>query len=693
MKKVEKRIAELRKVIRHHDHLYHTLDRPEISDFDYDKLLSELQKLEAENPECITPDSPTQRVGSKPLDQFEKQEHRVPMLSLSNSYSPEDIVAFDERVKKFLDRDQDVEYFCEPKLDGLAIELIYENGVLTSALTRGDGLVGENVYSNVKTIKSVPLKLNDENPPALLEVRGEVVMHKQDFKAINEQGEEEGTQVFANPRNAAAGTLRQLDPRITAQRPLKMYCYSLGATDGIAFSSQSQLISDLAKLDLPTLDLAKDSKKLESIVKKAQSLKEGEYFLPPLTVKISTAEQAVEYYEFIEAVRHQLPFDIDGIVIKVNDFKLQDQLGFIARSPRWATAAKYQPEQGETVIENIDVQVGRTGALTPVAKLKPVKVGGVTISNATLHNQDEIDRKDVRIGDSVVVQRAGDVIPEVVEVISSKRPKSSKPFKLPKDCPVCSEPVEQLEGEAKSRCVNPLCAAIMKESLKHFVARRAMNIDKLGEKIVEQLNQEGLVNSFSDLYKLKEEELLELERQGKKSVENILKSIEKSKDIELGRFIYALGIRFVGEQTAQTLAKHFKTLDAFLNTNADELTAINDVGPKVAESIMGRLNNKKFVSEVNELIQVGIRIKEMASGNSSGKQPLKGLNIVVTGSLPMGRNEIKDLITDLGGKSAGSVSKKTDYVLAGEDAGSKLTKAEELGVKVLAWEDFQALIQ
>ncbi|MEZ4871399.1 MAG: NAD-dependent DNA ligase LigA [Bdellovibrionales bacterium] len=689
----EKKIKELREKIRHHDYLYHSLDQPEITDYEYDQMVESLHKLESKNPDLITPDSPTQRVGAKPLDQFEKVEHRIPMLSLSNSYSMEDILSFDEKIKKFLDRSKEIEYFCEPKLDGLAIELIYENGLLTSALTRGDGLVGENVVSNVKTIRSIPLKLHGSDIPSLLEVRGEVVMHKQDFKSLNEHAEEDGGQVFANPRNAAAGTLRQLDPRVSAQRPLKMYSYSTGAIEGIEFTSQEELVGRLREFGLPTLETFDFSKEMENILHQTQKMKSGDYFLPGLSARVSTAEKAVEYYRFIEKLRHYLPFDIDGVVIKVNDFNLQKQLGFIARSPRWATAAKYKPEQAETVVESIDVQVGRTGALTPVAKLKPVKVGGVTISNATLHNQDEIDRKDVRVGDAVIVQRAGDVIPEVVEVLLKKRPKTSKPFTIPKECSVCGEAVERIEGEAKSRCVNPICGAVVKESLKHFVSRRAMNVDKLGEKIIEQLNNEGLVTRFSDLYRLTVDDLLKLERQGKKSSENIITSINKSKNPELGRFIYSLGIRFVGEQTAQTLAKYFRKLDLFLNATEEELTQIPDVGPKVAESIMQRLKSKKFVSEIEALRSLGVSVQELEAEKSNDHQPLKDLNIVVTGSLPLGRNEIKDLIAKLGGKSAGSVSKKTDYVLAGDDAGSKLSKAEELGVSVLDWEKFQELIK
>lgn len=667
MKSAAKRIEELREEIRKHDYAYFVLDQPVISDFEYDRLFAELKGLEEANPNLITPDSPTQRVGGAALEMFEKVQHRKPMVSLTNSYSTDEIFEFDERIKKFLDRPGAViEYFCEPKFDGLAMELIYENGKLTQAVTRGDGTTGENVFSNVKTIKSVPLQLHLKNPPPLMEVRGEVLILKKDFAKLNAAYEEEGESTFANPRNAAAGSIRQLDPRITATRPLKMFCYAPGVIEGKSFSSQKEFIEFLKEAGLPCVD--------SKLIRMAEG-----------------AQAAADYYEHIQNIRHDLPFDIDGIVIKVNSYSLQGQLGNIARSPRWATATKFPPVQAQTIVENIVIQVGRTGALTPKAILKPVPVGGVTISNATLHNQAQIDLKDIRIGDTVIVQRAGDVIPEVVSVVLDKRPKNSKPYQIPMKCPVCGQHAIKEEGEAVLRCVNTFCPAILNESLKHFVARRAMNIEKLGDKIIEQLTEAKLVKRFSDLYELNMEKLLSLPRQGEKSSQNLLDSIEHSRQATLARFIYALGIRFVGEQTGRTLASHYRTLGKFLATNQEELMNVEDVGPKVAASIMERLEDKKFVAEVERLIEVGVEIEAPKAINENAA--LQGMNIVITGTLPKPRDEIKDMIESLGGKSAGSVSKKTNYVLAGDEAGSKLDKARELGVPIIDWQQFLELTQ
>lgn len=682
-KKPEKRIQELRALIHEHDYNYHVLDRPVISDFDYDLLFRELQDLEAAHPDQVTPDSPTQRVGAEALEAFEKVHHRRPMLSLANTYSVDEIREFDERVRKFLESDKPVEYFCELKFDGLAIELIYEEGELTGALTRGDGTTGENVLSNVRTMRSVPLNLKSK-PPALLEVRGEVLMYKKEFARLNEAQQEDGEQPFANPRNAAAGAIRQLDPKITAKRPLRMFCYAPGVVDGVKVVSQEAWLDYLRQHGLPALHSAEWGKI------KAR-LKKGYANDVPLGAVCNGIEEAIEYYQAILSHRHELPFDIDGVVIKVNSYSLQDRLGTIARSPRWASAAKFPPEQATTTIENIVVQVGRTGALTPVAVMHPVRVGGVTIVNATLHNQSEIDRKDIRIGDTVVIQRAGDVIPEVVQVVLEKRPISAKKFKIPAECPVCAEPSVLPEGEVVTRCVNPLCPAILNESLKHFASRRAMNIEDLGDKIIEQMTEQGLVASFSDLYRLKKEDIQTLPRQGDKSAQNIFDSIEKSRHTTLARFIFGLGIRFVGEQTAKSLATHFKSLDTFLDTNQEALVDIEDIGPKVASSIVQRLENKEFRREVKRLIDNGVEI-EKPKKVSASSQILSGLAIVITGTLPMGRDEIKDLIISLGGKTPGSVSKKTDYVLAGDEAGSKLDKAQELGVKILDWNGFQKLI-
>lgn len=669
---VQDKHKRLKEKISQHDYLYHVLDQPEISDFEYDQLFTELLSLEKEHPDLDLSDSPSQRVGSKPLDSFKKVNHRTPMLSLSNSYSPEDIQDFNERVRKFLRLSEEsaaVEYFCEPKLDGLALELVYENGLLVQALTRGDGTTGEDVTQNIKTIRSIPLKLKTKKPPKLLEVRGEVVMFKQDFADLNRSQEEAGLQIFANPRNAAAGTVRQLDSKVAASRPLRFFGYALGVVEGIAFSSQEEIEGYFDEVGIPVVqDLPKVKVRL----------------------KASGAKEVTEYYHQIEKVRHDLPFDIDGIVIKVNDLRTQEDLGLVARSPRWATAAKYKPQQAETVVEEISVQVGRTGALTPVAIMRPVKVGGVTVTNATLHNEEELQRKDVRVGDTVIIQRAGDVIPEVVSVVQEKRKKNSKPFEMPHDCPVCGEPVLKPEGEAVIRCINGSCPAIVKESLKHFVARRAMNIDKVGDRLIETFVDEKLVRSFSDFYRLKKGQILELERQGEKSADNIIQSIEKSKRTTLARLIFALGIRFVGEQTARALADHFGTVEGFLSATSDSLVEIPDVGPKVAASITEWLKQKKHVQEVRSLIDLGIEVERLKR-NTEG--PLVGFSFVITGTLPVKRDEAKDVIEANGGKVLGSVSSKLNFLVVGDDAGSKLEKAQALGVKILSWDDLQRMLK
>jgi DNA ligase (NAD+) len=663
LKKARDHAQELRKIIAGHDYNYYVLDKPVITDYEYDQLYSELQKLESDYPELVTPDSPTQRVGGAPLEAFEKGKHRQPMLSLQNSYSVDDIVAFDERVKKFLGTKDDVAYYCEPKFDGLAIELIYENGQFVRALTRGDGDVGEDVTQNIRTLRSVPLKLTGKTIPALLEVRGEVLIYKSDFAELNEQQQESGLEPFANPRNAAAGSIRQLDPKITATRPLRVFCYAFGSTEGIAPKTQDQFISLLSNLGLPTSPLHRISK---------------------------SAQQAVDFYNHVLEQRHKLPFDIDGVVIKVNDLGLQQELGTIARSPRWATAAKFPPEQAQTIIEDIVVQVGRTGALTPVAVMQPVRVGGVTITHATLHNQDEIDRKDVRVGDTVIIQRAGDVIPEVVRSIPDKRPKKSTPFKIPNKCPECGSVATRAENEVVLRCTNNLCPAVVKESLKHFVSRRAMNIDKVGDKIVDQLVGAGLVNKFSDFYRLRIEDIRKLERQGERSTANIIESIDASRKPTLARFIYALGLRFIGEQTAKVLAQHFGSVEKLLKAPREELVEIEGIGDTVADSLLLALQNKALLQEIELIQKLGIEITNPQK-STAGK--FTGLTFVITGTLPVHRDKAKEIIEAQGGKAASTVSKKTNYVLAGEEAGSKLDKAKELDVPVISWEEFQDLIK
>lgn len=654
----------LKRLVRHHDDLYHGHDQPEISDYEYDLLFNQLLEMEKQNPELDISDSPTQRIGGQVIDQFQKVPHRKPMLSLANSYNADDILSFDQRVKKFLRTERSIEYLAELKLDGLSMELVYEDGVLQRALTRGDGLIGEDVTHNIKTIKSIPLKLKTSTPPKLLEVRGEVLIFKKDFVDMNKQNDELGLPIFANPRNAAAGTVRQLDSKIAAKRPLKFIAYAVGEYDGISVKSQKDLLKDLKSFGFTVLS-------------------DG------LIVCSDSIENIVKFYHDVEKKRPKLDFDIDGIVVKVNSFSEQDDLGLIARSPRWATAAKFKPAQVETVIEDIQVQVGRTGALTPVAIMRPAKVGGVTITNATLHNQDEIDRKDIRIGDSVIIQRAGDVIPEVVSVILSKRPLNSKIFKIPNHCPVCDSPVVKEADEVVFRCPNPFCEAIVVESLKHFVSRRAMNIEKVGDRLIQTLVEKKLVKRFSDLYRLNKVQLLELDRQGEKSADNIIKSINLSKKTTLAKFIYSLGIRFVGEQTAKLLADHYLSIDSFIKTNQSDLETIPEIGPKVSSSILKWLSEENNIAEVQQLINLGIEF-EQSKRNVHGI--LKGKSFLVTGTLPIKRDEAHKLIEENGGKILSSVSSKLSCLIVGDDPGSKVDKAQSLNVPIINWEDFLKML-
>lgn len=658
---IKRKHSDLKEKVNYHNERYHTHDRPEISDYDFDQLFSELLILEEEYSGLDLSDSPSQRVGGDAIAAFKKVDHRLPMISLANSYNEDDIKEFNARIKKFLRNDKDVEYFAELKLDGLSIELVYENGQLVRALTRGDGVTGEDVTHNVKTIKSIPLKISHKK---LLEVRGEILINKADFVEMNQAYEEAGQMVFANPRNAAAGTIRQLDPKISASRPLKFFAYALGAYEGISFDSQKDIEEKLAELKFPIIDrkfveCTSDEKKL------------------------------IEYYHRINQHRAQLPFDIDGIVIKVNPLSLQDDLGMVARSPRWATAVKFQPEQAQTVIENIVVQVGRTGALTPVAVMKPVKVGGVTITNATLHNQDEIDRKDVRVGDTVIVQRAGDVIPEVVQVILDKRPKKSEAFLIPLNCPTCGTKASKEPEEAVLRCQNPFCKSILIGSLIHYVSRRAMNMEKVGDKLIEAFVDLELVKSFSDLYKLTEKDIQKLERQGEKSIQNILNSIEKSRQTTLARFVYALGIRFVGEQTAKLLADHYGTIENFMKTEAEELEKVPEIGEKVSATILKWLHDKRMQTEVKTLAKY--MTFEAPKRKLEGK--LTGMSFLVTGTLPVKRNEAHEKIEENGGKLLSGVSAKLSYLIVGDDPGSKVDKAQSVGVKIISWDEFLELLK
>lgn len=677
MKKSEaqKRIVSLSEEIHKHNNLYHTLDNPEISDFKYDKLFDELLKLEKEFPDLKQPDSPTQRVGGEVLDSFVKVQHREPMFSLQNTYSLEEILDFEAKIQRQLGSDTPIEFFCSPKYDGVAIELVYEQGRLVRAITRGDGTTGENVISNIKTIGSIPLKLKTTRPPEQLDIRGEVLLYKNEFARINQEHQDRGLSPFANPRNAAAGTLRQLDSRIAAQRNLQMICYSVGHSEGAHFESQADFENSVAQWGLPITPHSSGAVSLKSL---AQLCVGGQH--------------VVDYYQAIGALRNRLDFEIDGIVVKVNSFKAQRSLGYIARSPRWAFAAKFKPEQAETLVQDIQVQVGRTGALTPVAIMSPVSVGGVTISHATLHNQDEIDRKDIRIGDSVLIHRAGDVIPEILEVRKDKRPKKSEPFQIPSRCPACGQETTQLDGEVVKRCLNSLCPAVAVESLKHFVSRGGMNIEKLGARLIETFYEAGLVRTFSDIYRLTFDQIIALERQGERSAQNLLKSIEKSKNTQLHRLIFAMGMRFVGEQTARTLALHFKDIHSFLNTDEESLIALPDIGPKVAQSVMASLSDKNFPTEMEALLSLGVA-PEKIKAPKNDNQSLSNLNFVVTGTLPIPRNEVQDMIRQAGGRVGSSVSKKTSVLVAGENAGSKLEKAEKLGVEVWSWDELNNRIK
>jgi DNA ligase (NAD+) len=673
-KEASAQIAKLSAELENANYSYFVLDKPKITDFQYDQLLKRLEKLEEEFPALKKQDSPTNRVGDKPLAAFKKVQHTIPMQSLSNTYSIDEIQGFDERVHKVLDwpDDRAITYLVEPKLDGLAIELIYEEGKLIRALTRGDGVTGEEVTGNIRTIKSIPLKLRTDHPPKLLEVRGEILMFKKDFAAMNKQQEEDGEEPFVNPRNAAAGSIRQLDPKIASSRNLRGFFYGFGEIDWKS-----------SKVKEPQTHSG-----LEDLIR--------EWGLPVSTLSQSCkgVDQVKNFYTKFESRRHGLEYEIDGIVVKVDDLNLQRTLGSIARSPRWAVAAKYQPEQSQTIVEKIDVQVGRTGALTPVAIMKPVHVGGVTITHATLHNQDELDRKDVRVGDTVVIQRAGDVIPEIVSVVMEKRPKGSKPFKIPDHCPVCGSKASRGEGEAVIRCENPVCEAKIKESLKHFVSRRAMNVEKLGDKIIDQFVDLKLVSSFSDIYRLKTADLEKLPRQGEKSISNLIESIDRSKKSTLARLIYSMGIRFVGEQTAKLLARHYETLENFLNTKEEELLNVEEVGEKVALSILSSIKNKSFAGEMRAIAKLGVELNSDGSAKIKRTEKLLDKTFVITGSLEgISRDEAKDLIENNGGTVSSSVSKKTNYLLCGEDAGSKLQKAQDLGVKIISLDELEELLR
>jgi DNA ligase (NAD+) len=662
-KEIQERVEKLREEIRRYDYYYYVLNQPLISDAEYDKLFRELLELERQYPELVTPDSPTQRVGAPPAEEFAPVEHAIPMLSLANCFNDEELEEWDDRVRRMLGGEP-VEYVCEPKLDGLSVELVYVDGVFTVGSTRGDGRVGEDVTRNLRTIKQVPLRLFPLNGkvPRLLEARGEVYMEKEAFRRLNEERERAGEPLFANPRNAAAGSLRQLDPNVTASRPLKIFFYAMGRAEGIEIRSQVELLTTFPKLGLP---------------------------VNPLWKLCKTLDEVKAFYRELLAMRHELPYEADGMVVKVNDFAQREILGEVSRAPRWAIAYKFPAEEATTRVLDIVVQVGRTGALTPVANLKPVEVSGATVSRATLHNADEIRRKDIRIGDWVIVRRAGEVIPEVVKSIPERRTGAEKEFKMPERCPACGGPVVRPPGEVAYRCENLSCPARIKESIRHFASRRAMDIEGLGEKLVDQLVETGLVRKLSDIYRLKKEDLVNLERMGEKSAQNLLEQIERSKNAGLARLIFALGIRYVGEHLAQVLAQHFPSLEALSNATYEELIQIPEIGPRIAQSIVDFFRNEENRKLIQELKELGVKTE----AEKPKEGPLSGKTFVFTGTLSaFTREEARRLVESLGGRVASSVSRKVDYVVVGADPGEKLRKAQELGITILTEEEFRKLV-
>ena len=662
----EARVRELRREIERHNHLYYILDRPEITDAEYDTLYRKLVKLEEEFPELVTADSPTQRVGGKPLEKFGQVTHRIPMLSLENAFNEEDMGEFDERIKRFLGlaAGKEIDYVCEPKMDGLAVELVYEKGEFTVGATRGDGVTGEDVTQNLRTVKAIPLRLAASHPPRLLEVRGEVFLPLASFQKLNAEREEAGEPTFANPRNAAAGSIRQLDSRITARRPLAIFCYAPGEVEGHAFASQSAFLATVKEWGLP---------------------------VNPLIRKVAGIGGVLAYYREIAEKRESLPYEIDGVVVKVDSFTLQRELGEKSRSPRWAIAWKFPPRQAVTVIEDIVPSVGRTGVITPTAHLKPVEVSGVMVSRATLHNWEEMERKDIRIGDTVVIERAGDVIPAVVKVLTEKRTGHEKPLPIPATCPECGSEVVKIPDEVAVRCLGLACPAQIRESIIHFASRHAMDIDGMGDKYIEQLLRLRLVRDVADLYRLTRDDFMQFERMGDKLAENLLTAIENSKRRELARFIFALGIRHVGEHTARLLANAFGSIENLERATEEELLSIREIGPQVARSIRTFFHNPKNVEVIGRMFEAGVRptVEEKRVG---GK--FTGKTFVFTGALTrFTRDDAKRMVEREGGHAAGSVSKKTDFVVAGAEAGSKLDKARSLGVKVISEEEFLEMLE
>lgn len=658
---IETQLEHLREKLREYEYHYHVLDNPLVPDAEYDRLMNELKNLEWQHPELITSDSPTQRVGAKPLDGFAQITHETPMLSLDNAFSDDDLTGFLRRIEdRIAINSNQIEFCCEPKLDGLAVSILYVDGVLTQAATRGDGTTGEDITANIRTIRNIPLKLKSSNPPHRLEVRGEVFMPQQGFEQLNEKALAKGEKTFANPRNAAAGSLRQLDPKITRQRPLMLNAYNIGV-----YESDDELpTTHFDRLQwLKTLGIPVNAE-----------------------ITLATGSQALTaFYQKIQAKRSSLGYDIDGTVLKVNEITLQEQLGFISKAPRWAIAYKFPAQEEMTILNDVEFQVGRTGAITPVAKLEPVFVAGVTVSNATLHNGDEIERLGIAIGDTVIIRRAGDVIPQIVGVVAERRFDNAKKIAFPTACPVCNSAVVRVEGEAVARCTGGLfCGAQRKEALKHFVSRKAMDIDGVGEKLIEQLMERELIRTPADLFKLDHTILMRLERMGEKSANNALQSIEKAKNTTLARFLFALGIRDVGESTAQNLANHFGTLDAIRQADLDTLKQVQDVGEVVANRLFQFWQEPHNIEVVEDLIAQGVKWQDVVP-QEIADNPLKDKTVVLTGTLTqLTRDQAKALLQQLGCKVSGSVSSKTDYLIAGEKAGSKLAKAQELGVKILS---------
>ncbi|QNS15161.1 NAD-dependent DNA ligase LigA [Mannheimia bovis] len=658
-------IEQLRQTLRQYEYEYHVLDNPSVPDAEYDRLMNELKNIEWQHPELITTDSPTQRVGAKPLSGFAQVTHEIPMLSLDNAFGDDDLDGFLRRMESYISvNPNELAFCCEPKLDGLAVSILYENGLLTRAATRGDGTTGEDITANIRTIRNIPLKLNTLNPPARLEIRGEVFMPQAGFNELNEKALAKGEKTFANPRNAAAGSLRQLDPKITRQRPLVLNAYGIGVyeSDDELPNTQFERLQWLKSLGIP----------VNNEIRLAQGKTE-----------------LLAYYAEIQAKRPTLGYDIDGTVLKVNDVALQEQLGFISRSPRWAIAYKFPAQEEMTILKEVDFQVGRTGAITPVAKLEPVFVAGVTVSNATLHNGDEIERLGIVIGDTVIIRRAGDVIPQITGVVAERRPENAKKIEFPTACPICNSAVVRVEGEAVARCTGGLfCGAQRKEALKHFVSRKAMDIDGVGEKLIEQLMARELIKTPADLFKLDHTTLMRLERMGEKSAQNALNSIEKAKNTTLPRFLFSLGIREVGEATALNLANYFGSLEAIRQANFEQLKEVQDVGEVVANRIVSFWQEPHNVAVVEDLIAQGVHWEDVVK-TEIADNPLKDKNVVLTGTLTqLTRDEAKALLQSLGCKVSGSISGKTDYLIAGEKAGSKLAKAQELGIQILTEQDF-----